>query len=142
MSTGPASALSQQQNLDAETMWRTTRRLVDGLFGVLESEDLLDDALDVLVEVLGADRGLLLLTSPDGGTRVVNARGHKRALTVEEREEVSRTVVRRALDEGRCIAWDPLTSATGSGSYVSLGIVAALAAPLFGVARDRPRGVL
>jgi transcriptional regulator with GAF, ATPase, and Fis domain len=101
-----------------------------------------DDALDVLVEVLGADRGLVLLRSSDGGTLVVNARAKGRALSAEERAEVSRTVVQQALDEGKCITWDPLTAASTSASFVVLGIVSALAAPLYGAQRDRPRGVL
>src|SRR5580693_2936596 len=105
MSTEP---LSRQPTLDAESMWQATRRLLDGLYGVLEGEDVLDGALDVLVDLLGADRGLILLTSADGGTLVVNARRAGRALTPQEREEVSRTVVRQALEQGRCVTWDPL----------------------------------
>ncbi|HEY1697809.1 MAG TPA: sigma 54-interacting transcriptional regulator [Polyangiaceae bacterium] len=141
MSTEP---LSRQANLDAESMWRATRRLLEGLFGVVDSDDVLDEALDVVVELLGADRGLLLLTSSDGGARVVNARGGGRALSAVEREEVSRTVIRDALEQGRCISWDPLSAAAGVSSSIStLGIVAALAAPLHGTgSRDRARGVL
>jgi len=141
--------LSRHANLDAETMWRTTRHLLDRLFGVLESDTAMDDCLDVLVEVLGADRGLLLLTSSDGGMLAVNGRGGGRALTTTEREEVSRTVARQAMEERRCVHWDPVSAAAGqSRSFAYLGIVAALAAPLFvagsrdGGARDRVRGVL
>ena len=136
--------LSRQATLDADAMWSTTRRLLDRLFGVLESDDPMDDCLDAVVDVLGADRGLLLLTSSDGGALAVNGRGGGRALTSVEREEVSRTVVRTAMDTRRCVQWDPLTAAGGqSSSIASLGIIAALAAPLFVAgSRDRLRGVL
>jgi len=145
----PDAPLSRQATLDAETMWRTTRHLLDRLFGVIESDTAMDDCLDVLVEVLGADRGLLLLTSSDGGMLAVNGRGGGRALTTTEREEVSRTVVREAMEGRRCVQWDPISAAAGqSRSFAYLGIVAALAAPLFVAgsrdagSRDRVRGVL
>jgi hypothetical protein len=134
--------LAEQPTLDVELMWRATRRLLDELHGVLESDDAVDEALDVLVEVLGADRGLVLLTSSDGSTHVINARGKGRALSPEERAEVSRSVVQQAIDAGRCIVWDPLTAATTSASLTVLGIVSAFAAPLYRVQRNRPRGVL
>jgi transcriptional regulator with GAF, ATPase, and Fis domain len=136
--------LSRQATLDPEAMWRTTRHLLDRLFGVIESDDAMDDSLDAVVDVLGADRGLLLLTSSDGGALAINGRGGGRALTTLEREEVSRTVVRTAMETRRCVQWDPLSAAVGkTGSITSLGIVAALAAPLFVTgSRDRLRGVL
>jgi DNA-binding NtrC family response regulator len=127
---------------DPDVVWRYMRRLVDRLF--LAFDDLaVDEALDILVELLGADRGLVLLTSSDGSTIVVNARGQNKALASNEREEVSRTIISDALASGRCITWDPLTSESSS-SVAVLGIRGALAAPLQGGtgARDGPRGVL
>jgi transcriptional regulator with GAF, ATPase, and Fis domain len=138
-----ADALASQQSLNPETMWRYMRQLLDRLFGVLDSEDVMDDCLDILVDVLGADRGLILLTGADGTSRVVNARGQKKSLEPEEREEISKTVIHKALDSGQCVVWDPLTSSSASESFTFLGILAALAAPLHaGGARDQPRGVL
>jgi transcriptional regulator with GAF, ATPase, and Fis domain len=123
-------------------MWRYMRQLLDRLFGVFESESVMDDCLDVLVDVLGADRGLILLNNSDGSTLVVNARGQGKSLAVAEREEMSKTVIRQALDSGGCVTWDPLVMAQSPASMAVLGIVAAIAAPLFGPARDQPRGVL
>jgi transcriptional regulator with GAF, ATPase, and Fis domain len=138
-----SEALSSQGTVDHEVMWRCMLRLLDRVYGVMDGESVADDCLDILVDVLGADRGLMLQTMSDGGTRVVNARGQKKALRAEEREEVSRTLVRRALETRGCIVWDPLSNATASASLSSLGIVAAFATPLFGgVSRDAPRGVL
>jgi transcriptional regulator with GAF, ATPase, and Fis domain len=138
-----SEALTNEQTLDPETMWRYMRRLLDRLFGVLESDDVMDECLDILVDVLGADRGLILLTNADGTSRVVNARGQKKSLTPEEREEISKTVIAEALSTGECVVWDPLTSSKTSQSFTFLGILFALAAPLHGgTGRDPPRGVL
>jgi transcriptional regulator with GAF, ATPase, and Fis domain len=141
MSVSPDS-LAAQPTLDHEMMWRYMRRLLDRLFGVLDSEAVMDDCLDILVDLLGADRGLLLLTESDGTTHVVNARGHRKSLSVPEREEVSKTVIREALDSGKCIVWEPKRSRSPSSSVMSLGIVAALVAPLAWGAPERVRAVL
>jgi transcriptional regulator with GAF, ATPase, and Fis domain len=138
-----SDALASTPTLDVETMWRTMRRLVDRVFGVLEGDDALDDCLDVVVDVLGADRGMVLVRAADGGARVVNARGRGKALSAEEREEVSRQIIHRALETGEGVVWDPLTAPRASASVTMLGILAAMAAPLYGgTARERPSGVL
>jgi two-component system nitrogen regulation response regulator GlnG len=138
-----AQPLAHVQNLDVETLWRTLRQLVDRLAEVLEDDDVLDASLDILVDVLGADRGLLLVTGADGSARVVNARGRGKSLTTAEREEMSRVIIRQALDEGRAVVWDPLSGGGASASVVTLGILSAIAAPLFASGqRQAPRGVL
>jgi transcriptional regulator with GAF, ATPase, and Fis domain len=139
-----SEALASRQTLDTETMWRTMRQLVDRVFGVLGSDHVLDDSLDILVDVLGADRGLVLIARLDGSTLVVNARGRGKSLALGEREEMSRTVIREALEAGRGIVWDPLTSTKASASVTTLGILSAMAVPLYAAAkgRDQPRGVL
>src|SRR5579864_5003042 len=116
MSAPSEKALAARQTLDHETMWRYLRRLLDRVFGVLESDAVMDDCLDILVDVLGPDRGLILLTHADGGTSVVNARGQGKLLSLVEREEMSKTVIRQALDTGECVTWDPLQSASSSAS--------------------------
>jgi transcriptional regulator with GAF, ATPase, and Fis domain len=130
--------------LDHEAVWRQMCRLVELVHDALEGEAPLDDCLDVVVELLDADRGLIVVSEADGSTRIVNARGQKKALVPAEREEISRTIIREALDSSRCIVWDPLTAAaTPSASVASLGIIAALAAPLPTSARTTaPRAVL
>jgi transcriptional regulator with GAF, ATPase, and Fis domain len=140
----PQPPLSRQLTLDAETMWRATQQLIDRLLGVIESDEVMDECLDVLVEVLGADRGLLLMRGTDGAVLVANGRGAGRGLSLAERDEASRTVVREAMDTGRCVQWDPVTAAAGSsGSFATLGIVSALAAPLFAAgSREQVRGAL
>jgi DNA-binding NtrC family response regulator len=146
-----------REALTHESMWRHMRQLVDRAFVALEKDWAVDECLDIVVDLLGADRGMILLRQPDGGgsrpdtrgpglgpdggMRVVNARGHKRALAPEEREEMSRTIVRRALERDECVLWDPAAAQTTSASFAMLRIVAALAAPLRG-GRPQPSGVL
>jgi transcriptional regulator with GAF, ATPase, and Fis domain len=130
-------------DIDHEVMWRSMRRLLDRVHAATQGESVMDDCLDILVELLGADRGLLLLTTLGGGSWIINARGQKKALSADEREEISRSVIREVVDSGRCVLWDPLSAAAGSGSFATLGILAALAAPVHaGPNRERPRGVL
>jgi DNA-binding NtrC family response regulator len=133
--------LCTRESLDAEAMWQYLQRLLDRVYGVADSDSLIDDCLDILVELLGADRGLILQTASDGSSRVIHARAQKKTLSPDEWEEVSRTVVREALESGRCVTWDPLAT-RGSASAALLGIHIALAAPLGHFSRGGPRGVL
>ena len=124
--------LSTCRSLDSDTMWRSMRRLIDRVYGVLDRDSLIDDCLDILVEMLGADRGLILHTAADGSSRVIHARAGGEALSREEWEEMSRTVIREALESRRCVVWDPLSAARGSASAALLGIQVALSTPLGG----------
>ena len=140
---GAASGPPAREALTHETMWRQLRQLLDRGSAALETEWALDECLDIVVDLLGADRGMVLLRDGDGRTQVVNARGHKRALADEEREEMSRTIVRRALERDECVVWNPRAAdATAeSPSFLMLKIAAALAAPLR-AGRPEVRGVL
>ncbi len=124
-----AQALSSQATLDTDTMWRSMRAMLERVFGVLERESVLDDSLDILVEIMGADRGLVLVVDESGTPRTINARGNGKTLGPLEREEISKTIIHRALETGECVTWDG-TAAPASSSVGVLGIVAALAAPL------------
>jgi transcriptional regulator with GAF, ATPase, and Fis domain len=136
-------ALSTQAAPDPETMWRTMRVLLDRVFGVLERDTVLDDCLDILVEVLGADRGLVLVLDEAGTPRTLHGRGKRKNLDAIEREEISKTMIHRALETGECVTWD-VSSMTASSSVATLGILAALAAPLHrpGGHAGAPRAVL
>jgi transcriptional regulator with GAF, ATPase, and Fis domain len=123
-------ALSKQIELSPETLWSSLRQLVEGLASALDREAFMNECLDLLVELFGADRGLILLTNSDGSSHVVNARGQGRTLSPLEREEVTKTVIRRAQETGRCVAWELDVSADRAESAASLDITAALAMPL------------
>ncbi len=115
-------------------MWAATRDLIDRVSRVLEKETALDDCLDLIAESLGADRGLILLVHEDGTTQPIHARSMKKPLDPIECEEISKTIVQRVLENPRAAAWDL------SSSVRSLGIRAALAAPLG--TSERTRAVL
>ncbi|MDB5220163.1 MAG: Nitrogenase (molybdenum-iron)-specific transcriptional regulator NifA [Myxococcaceae bacterium] len=138
-----SEALSTRAHLDADTMWRTMRLLLERVFGVLERDTVLDDCLDILVDIIGADRGLVLLVDESGTPRTVNARGKGKTLGPLEREEISKTLIHRALETGECATWD-VTMLNASESVGVLGILAAFAAPLHrpGTATNAPRAVL
>jgi transcriptional regulator with GAF, ATPase, and Fis domain len=127
--------LSQEPTVDHQILWGYLRTLIENVVTAVDREALLDECLDMLVETFGADRGLILLTDPTGATFAVNARGKNRALSAYDREEISRTVIHEVRKTGRSILWEPdINAAGGTASMMTLGIVAALAAPLRPVA--------
>ncbi|HVE83316.1 MAG TPA: hypothetical protein VND93_10735, partial [Myxococcales bacterium] len=104
------------------------RNLVERLFALQGRDTVLDDSIDILMELLGADRGLVLLAGEGGVLHPVKARGQKRPLTAVEQEEIRRTIAREAVATGRCVVWDRSSSPATSESVTDLGILAALAA--------------
>jgi len=124
-------------------MWQAMRRLLDRVHGVLDRDSIWNDCLDIVMELLGADRGVVFQTRSDGTTYALSGRGQRKPLDAYEREEICKTVVRQAVESGKCVVWDPLAATGASSSMASLGIIASLAAPLdMGPVRDVPRGVV
>jgi transcriptional regulator with GAF, ATPase, and Fis domain len=145
------AGLSARRGLDHEAMWRAMRALVERVTRAVDGDDALDACLDVVVELLGADRGLVLVPMSDGTLRAATARRQRHPLTPHEREEVSKTIVRQALDGGQCVVWDEEAarkrSAGGLRGYASesvstLGIRVALAAPILAAPGLTPRAVV
>jgi transcriptional regulator with GAF, ATPase, and Fis domain len=137
---GDSHSLTSQDAPDADTLWRALRQLVERVGAALEGDAAIDDCLDWTVEILGADRGLLVLQEDDGATRIVHARGRRKKLSPTEQEEASRTVVRRALETQSVVVWQKADGPFDSESVDALDLHAALAAPLRG--RGVPRGVI
>ena len=125
-------ALASHEGLDHAVMWRAMRLLLERLSATLDSATTMDDCLDIVVELLGADRGLLCVVRDGGATQTINARSARKPLTAEEREEISRTLVRQALATSEFVHCSPLESGDPSASMAAFGITAALAAPLPG----------
>ncbi|MBL8716731.1 MAG: sigma 54-interacting transcriptional regulator [Myxococcales bacterium] len=136
------TSLAARRRLDPATLWEAMRQLLDRLFGVLDSEAGMNEGLQILVDVLGADRAFILLVHADGSSQVVKGRDPKGAVHATESEEISRTIVARALAEGGPVRWDPMSEHGASESVISLGIMAALAAPLQAQKGRETRGVL
>src|SRR5262245_41532858 len=116
---------------DVSQLLSAMHALIDRLFRAMERDDAFDESLDILIELLGADRALVLLTYDSGATQAVNARSQRRTLSSFEQEEISRTILERAGSEGRCVVWAPRDDDDVSESVADLGISLALAAPLF-----------
>jgi transcriptional regulator with GAF, ATPase, and Fis domain len=105
------------------------RRLLAKLVSSIDRATAVDDCLDALVDVLEADRGLVLVTDADGEPFALNARGRNRGLTPSERDEVSGSIIRQAMAERRSLVWETADKAP-AGSMVRWGIATALAVPL------------
>jgi len=130
---------SPSARLDATTLWAHLQRLIDRVTAAMETEHAVDDALDVVVELLGADHGFLLLHHEDGTTSVLNARA-ARPLTAAERDEANRTIVKQAIESDGVAVIDAGAQPDASSSLAPPGVGVAMAAPVG--ARGRRRGVL
>jgi DNA-binding NtrC family response regulator len=117
------------------------RRLVDRLVTDADDDQLAEHVLAALVDVLGADRGLVLLTDAAGATTTVQARGRSGPLSGREQAEISRTVVHQVWKSGKALLLEPDVG-EGSASAQALGIACALAAPLRGLGGADSRGVV
>jgi DNA-binding NtrC family response regulator len=119
--SGEQSALSRQ-------LWRGLRDLQARIVAAMDRDDVLDEALDVVIDSLGADRGLVYFGTTATGVQVVAARRAGRGLTPLEMAEVSQIAVDDAMSRDACIEWRPTDR--GRESMTELGIGMALAAPL------------
>ena len=108
--------------------WRTLAHLLGRLRSIGHRSDWLVETLDLLVEQLEADRGLVFVRDP-GADRVVEARDRRGSLPQHERWAVSQSVIQRAIEDGRPCYWE-LGSDDATESLASFGIIAAVALPL------------
>lgn len=119
------------------------RPVVDRLITTADQDGFLAEVMTVVVEALGADRGLVLLTDAAGAAITVHARGPAGPLSAREQSEISRSLVRAVWRSGHAIVVTPDVG-EGSASVQALGIACALAAPLraVGGGDELPRGVI
>ncbi len=117
-------------------------RVIGRLIETADHDAFLEETLTTLVERLGADRGLILLTDAAGAALTAHARGPGGQLSPREQQEVSRSIVHEVWRTGRAALFEPDVGA-GSASVMALGIACALAAPLREVGGEgAPRGVV
>lgn len=117
------------------------RQLVDQVVTSAGDDDVVDHVLTSLVEMLGADRGLVLLTDAAGATTTIHARGRGGPLSARDTAEISRSVVREVWRSGRALLLEPDVGGA-STSVNALGIACALAAPLRVAGGSERRGVV
>ncbi|MBA2538258.1 MAG: sigma 54-interacting transcriptional regulator, partial [Deltaproteobacteria bacterium] len=124
-----------------ETPLGVLRRLVDRLVVSNDETALVEGVLGMLVEELGADRGLVLLTDRSGATTTIEAQGPRGKLSAREQAEISRSIVHEVWRSGKALLLEP-DIGEGSKSVQALGIACALAAPLRVVGKLEARGVV
>jgi transcriptional regulator with GAF, ATPase, and Fis domain len=117
------------------------RQLVDRLVVSADEDELIGGVLTMLVEMLGADRGVVMLTDRSGATTTIDARGKRGPLSAREQAEISRSVIHEVWKTGRALLLEP-DIGEGSKSVQALGIACALAAPLRVVGKSEARGVV
>lgn len=136
-----SEGLASQYEPEPEALWDALCKLLLHLEGTVDRTSFIDGCLERIVDLSGADRGLLILIGPEGEREIVNARGQGGALTDEERREISQTILERALEERRPIVWQAEESSR-STSIVAFGIWKAMAVPLLVDGGTRLVGVL
>lgn len=128
--------LASDASPSAQDLFQSVARVLEQL---RESEQGVDDALDVIMQTLGADRCALLVVEGDSEF-VRYARHPDGPLPLHEWEEISRTVVRHARDKATLHVWEPFDALEADGSMAEIGILAAAATPI--TSRSSTIGVL
>jgi DNA-binding NtrC family response regulator len=122
-----------------DALWGAVHALIAQLVSAGDRDGFLDDCLDRLVDIVGAHKGLIVVTDRSGTSYAINARGQGRALNPYEREEISRTIIRQVHETCRVVRWQPDVAGT-TPSAVAFGIAAAIAAPIRSLARSQAAG--
>ncbi len=126
--------VQEPQMLTAPRMWQALEELVLRLESPGTVEERLGSCLELLVETLSADRGLLVLVR--GSARhVVTARASATVLTTAEWSEASRSIIDEAILSGEAVVRSGLIGQR-SQSMVDLDIALAMAAPVRSGARS------
>lgn len=100
----------------------------------LDQQTVLDQVMDAMIQLTGAERGFLMLRDDDGGLQVVAARNFDQETLTSTEFKFSRTIANKVLDSGEALvttnaAEDPRFS--GQTSIVSQSIRSIMATPLF-----------
>ena len=114
--------------------WDALRAVVDAVRAGGDRGEVVDDVLDALVAAVGADRAVVFLADDAGAALAIHARGRAGELAADEREELSRTIVRDVQRDGRTVRWALAARGPSPPSMMALGIVAAVAVPLVRIA--------
>jgi signal transduction histidine kinase len=99
----------------------------------LDLQEVLDQVMDAIIQLTGADRGYLVLRDDDGQVDVKAARNLDQQTMSSDRFKYSRTIVYRVLDTGESLlttnaATDPQFA--GNASIIGQGLRSIMAAPL------------
>ena len=100
----------------------------------LDLQTVLDQVMDAVIQLTGAERGFLMLRNDDGGLRVVVARNFDQETLSSDQFKFSRTFANTVLDTGKAVvttnaAEDPRFA--GQMSIISQALRSIMATPLF-----------
>lgn len=100
----------------------------------LDLQTVLDQVMDAVIQLTGAERGFLMLRDDDGGLRVVAARNIDQETLGSDQLKFSRTITNAVLDSGKAVvttnaAEDPRFS--DQMSIVTQALRSIMATPLF-----------
>ncbi|MBI2567634.1 MAG: sigma-54-dependent Fis family transcriptional regulator [Candidatus Schekmanbacteria bacterium] len=123
------TSLAEQLDVDYEALWHGLRRFVSRIANALDLDTALEHCLDALIDILGADRGMIWCLTRDGTPYPVHGRRLGRRLDPLEQAQISETTVRSVLQSGEFLLND-LAAVEGSESFRAFGIVGVLAGPL------------
>ena len=124
----PLMGLAELAQLNRAEMWKAFRAFLDRVLGVQNLDTVLEECLDALIDIFGADRGVILRLAGDGTPYPIHGRKRGRRLDPEELQQVSQTTIRRVLEAGHFVFVEP--EGEESESMQSFGICGALAGPL------------
>lgn len=137
------------ERVEAEQKQRKAIKRFEALYNVsrvlgssLDLQTVLDQVMDAILQLTGAERGFLMLRDDDGGLTPKTARNLDQQTLSSEEFKYSRTVTNQVLDSGKPIlttnaAEDPRFA--GQASIVSQSLRSIMATPLW--ARGKVIGV-
>ncbi|MBI2570577.1 MAG: sigma 54-interacting transcriptional regulator [Candidatus Schekmanbacteria bacterium] len=114
--------------LDHAQMWKAIEGVVDRVYEARDVDTVLTDCLDTIIEILGADRGLVLRLTSDGTPYPIQARKWGHRLKPHEQAQISNTTLQRVLDTGDYIF--DISDMGGADSFATYGITGVLAGPM------------
>ncbi|MBU1239848.1 sigma 54-interacting transcriptional regulator, partial [Myxococcota bacterium] len=127
--------------LTYESLWKAMGSLLDRFVHSSNREAFMEEALDTLLTLFGADRAAILLShGSEGESFLACSRGQNKKLSFEEQEEISRTIIGRAQREEQLVVFYPGDTGEFSESMRVCSIYTALAAPLIIREWNAPQG--
>jgi signal transduction histidine kinase len=93
----------EHQALKRERRFEILYNITRSIGASLDVQVVLDQAMDGVIQVSGAERGFLMLRDDDGQLNVVAARNLDQQTLTSDKFEFSRTIVNRVLDSGEPI---------------------------------------
>jgi signal transduction histidine kinase len=125
-------AEQEHQQLKRERQFEILYNITRSIGASLDLQVVLDQVMDAVIQLTGAERGFLMLRNDDGELRVMAARNLDQQTLSSDKFEFSRTVVHRVLDAGEPVvtnaAEDPRFA--NQQSVIMQGLRSIMASPL------------